>query len=112
MFLGVAAVVDLLFDEAAHVAVDVAGGDVGENVQPLETGCEFEHAQSSLDVALDGLVEPSVEVDAGGAVDHHVAGLNQFLPDLGTEAELVFVQVALSEWMKEYMGCTLCWMNY
>jgi len=108
LFLRVAPLIDLLFDEAAHVAVDVAGGDVGENVQLFEAGCEFEHAQSALDVALNGLVEPSVEVDAGGAVDHHVAGLNQFLPDLGREAELVLEQVALSEWMKEYMGCTLC----
>jgi hypothetical protein len=30
------------------------------------------------------------------------------LPDLGREAELVLEQVALSEWMKGYMGCTLC----
>ena len=108
MFLGVAPVIDFFFDESTHVAVDVAGGDVGENIQFFETACKFKHAESALDVALYGLVESSIEVDAGCAVDHHVAGIDEFLPDFWGEAELVFMQVALSEWKEWYMGCTLC----
>lgn len=50
-----------------------------KNLQIFHLPCQLEHTQRSADVAVHGLVDPRVEVNAGGAVDYYVAMLDELL---------------------------------
>jgi hypothetical protein len=48
---------------------------MSKNLKILNVLRQLHHTQRTGDVAVDGLVEPSVEINAGRAVHDHVATL-------------------------------------
>jgi hypothetical protein len=87
-------------DEAFHVAVDVACGNVCKDVQILDLFSEALHSQGAFDVAFNGPVEPLIEVNTCGTVDDDIAGVNDELQVFGTQANILFLKVALTRLMK------------
>lgn len=67
-----------------------------EDLESLAGPGQLHHAEGSFDVAVDGLVQPGVEVDAGGAVHDYLAVLHNFGVVLGAEAQTLSVEVAHS----------------
>ena len=78
-----------------------------EYLQMFQFPCQFHHPQRPLDVALNGLVQSGVEVDASRTVDDNMAGLNQLLFYFFHQAESRLMQVSLSKYSLGYMGWTL-----
>lgn len=58
---------------------------------------QLKHAKRSADVTVDSLIESSVEVDASGAVDDHMAIFKQILEYFRLESKSLFLQIALAE---------------
>lgn len=84
---------------------------MGEHLQLLAPLGQLEHPEGASDIAVNGVVESGVEVDAGRAVDDDIAGLHEHLVVLRGQAQAVSEQVALAVWRSRYMGTTLLVMN-
>ena len=50
---------------------------MGEHLQFLAAFGQLKHPEGASDIAVNGVVEPGVEVDAGRAVDDDITGLQQ-----------------------------------
>lgn len=87
---------NFFLDAANSIAVDVTGGDMGENLQFIHLFCQFQHAEGSSDVAVDGIINPRIEVDAGSTVNDDVAALHQLCEILRGQPQTFLFQIAFT----------------
>ena len=84
---------------------------MSKDKQILHLFGQLQHSLSATHINFQSIVERSVEIDASGAVDDHVAALDEFLFVLFGQSEALLQKVALAQLGNAYMGCTLAFMN-
>ena len=84
---------------------------MGEHFEVFDFASQLEHSQRSTNVTIDSVVDSSIEVNTGCAVDDYMASVYDLFLVCGREAEAIFEQVALSASYRTYIGYTLLMMN-
>lgn len=70
---------------------------MGEDIELLARSCQLHHPQGSFNVALNGLIERGIEIDAGCAVHDHIAVLLDLAIVLWAHTQSISVQVTLTK---------------
>ena len=66
--------------------------------------CQLQHPQRSTDVTIHRVIDSSIEIYTRRTVYDYVDRIEHLLLVLGGETHPVFKQVALSIWLKKYIG--------